>query len=120
MSVILLSRTPYYRALVQNMTAQNPGILTGASFGLLLGLLLVVVHNFWVWEPRVFITIISWIILIKSLIWLSFPEKMLKFTQKTVAGPAYYVIIALMFIVGVILITKGFYLYIPDEHIPFD
>ena len=120
MAVVLLSRATYYRILVQGMPAQSPGLLTSASYGLMLGLLLVVIHNNWVWEPRVFVTLIAWFILIKSLLWLAFPEKMLVYTKKAVASPFYYVIIAVMFIMGIIMLTKGFYLFIPDGHIPFD
>lgn len=118
MAVILLSRTTYYRMLVKDMPVQSPGLLTSASYGLMLGLLLVVIHNTWVWEPRVLVTLIAWFIVIKSLLWLAFPEKMLACTQKAVASHFYYVIIALMFIMGILMLTKGFYFFIPGAHVP--
>ncbi|WP_133127413.1 hypothetical protein [Legionella nagasakiensis] len=119
-AIILLSKVSFYREMIQNLQANNVSIVCSASFGLMLGLFLILVHNIWVWEPRVVITIISWFILIKSVLWLAMPESLLHWSKKVYAGPGYYVAVVILFVVGFFLLTKGFYFYIPDSHVPFD
>lgn len=118
-AIILLSRVRFYRDIIYNLHAKDSAIMFGSSFALLLGLLLVIVHNFWVWEPRVVVTLIAWFILIKSVLWLSLPEGMLRWSKKMYGGAGYYVMVAVLLIVGIFLLTKGFYPFIPDEHLPF-
>ncbi len=112
MAVILLSRVKFYREFIQNLTTNSGGLVTGASVGLMLGILLVVIHNNWVMAPQVFVTIICWYVLIKSILWLSFPERMLAMTKRLFAGKGYYFMVAMMAIMGYILLTEGFYLSI--------
>lgn len=112
MVVVLLSRASFYKELVQRMEPHSPGLIVGGSFGLMLGLLLVVIHNIWVLEPRVAVTIVSWIILIKSILWLAFPECMTSATKKVYSGIGYYIMILIFLVVGIFFMTKGFYLYL--------
>jgi len=110
MAIILLCRVRFYRSLVAGMSAQSGGLIISASFGLMLGLFLVLIHNFWVMEPRVVITVVAWFILIKSILWLSLPEQMLVMSQKLYSGVGYYIVVLFLAIVGIFLMTKGFYL----------
>ncbi|GGI81543.1 hypothetical protein [Legionella impletisoli] len=119
MAIIMVSRTKYYRDLILRLDPFDPAIAIGASYGLMLGILLVVIHNIWAWEPRLVVTILSWVILIKSVLWLSFPVKMSAWAKKVYLGPGYYVLALVMVVVGVFLLTKGFYLYIPNEHMEY-
>lgn len=119
MAVILLSRVKYYRELVYYMEPRSGSMFMGASFGLMLGLFLVIIHNVWVMEPRVVVTVISWLILAKSILWLSFPECMTRIAKKLYGGAGYYLIVIVLFIFGVFLLTRGFYMHIPTWHLPF-
>lgn len=116
MSVIMLSRVRLFRRLISQMQVESSGLIMGASFGLLLGISMVVVHNIWVWEPRVMVTLLAWFILLKSVLWLSLPDCMLRCAQKVYAGPGYYLVAIVMAVIGVFLMTKGFYhwMWIPD------
>ena len=112
MALIFLSRVSFYREVVRNMKATSGAVFLSSSFGLLLGLFLVVIHNFWMWEPRIVVTILCWVVLIRSILWLAFPEKMVERTKIIAAGPGYYVVLILLAILGVFLMTRGFYVYI--------
>ncbi len=112
MAIILLCRMRFYRSIVAGMKAQSSALIICASFGLLLGLFLVLIHNFWVMEPRVVITLLAWFILIKSILWLSLPEQMVAMSQKLFSGMGYYFVVLILAIVGIFLMTKGFYLSI--------
>ncbi|RUR16118.1 hypothetical protein [Legionella septentrionalis] len=117
-AIILLSRKTYFQALVLEMRPDGAQMIVAAAFGFLLGLFIVVTHNIWVLEPRVLVTIIGWIILIKSLLWLALPERMVSVSKNMYSGPTYYVIAAIVLIVGLILLIKGFYFYVdPDYYI---
>ncbi len=111
MAIVFLSRVKFYREMVRNMKAVNSGIFFSSAGGLMLGLFLVIIHNFWVWEPRVVVTILCWVVLIRSIIWLAFPELMVERTKKLAAGSGYYIIAVIMAIIGIYLITRGFYMF---------
>ncbi|MDI9818528.1 MULTISPECIES: hypothetical protein [unclassified Legionella] len=111
MAIIMLARVPFYRRFLMGLTADYGSIIVGASFGLVIGLIMVVVHNIWSMEPRVVVTILGWVILIKSILWLAIPDTMAVFSKKVYGGAGYYVVVAILAILGIILLTKGFYLF---------
>jgi hypothetical protein len=112
MAIILASRSKYYKNLLTNLNPNGSGVLLSGSMGLLLGLFLVTIHNFW--ENHFVVDLLSifiWFILIKSILILSFPEKIISLSQKLYSGSGYYIMVIIMAIVGVILMTNGYYLY---------
>lgn len=109
-SVIYLSRADFYRAMAKNMDDQSGAIFFSSLSGLMLGIFLVILHNHWAWGPQVVVTIICWVILVRSIVWLAFPEQMIDVTKKIISGPMFYFYILLMFVVGVYLVARGFYL----------
>lgn len=110
-AIILLSRANYYKELIQQLEYNNVAIWISASISLMLGIFLVIIHNIWVLEPRLLVTIICWIILIKSVLWLAIPEKMLELTKRCYSGSGYYITLVIMVIIGILILTKGFYLF---------
>ena len=119
MAFIMLGKTKYFRDVMLRLDPYNLSIPMGAAFGLMLGLFLVVIHNVWAWEPRLLITIISWLIIVKSVLWLGFPVRMLNMCKKMYAGAWFYIMAVIMLVAGVFLLAKGFYLYIPAEHLEY-
>lgn len=112
MAIIMLSRVSYYRELIATLIQPTVGMMVGTSFGLLLGLLLIIVHNIWVLEPRVIITLIGWLIVIKSILWLAVPEAMVRLSKQVYSGSGYYFTCGVMLLIGIFLMTKGFYLWL--------
>ena len=111
MAIILLGRVRFFRDLLQSMSVQGGELMIAASFGLMLGVTLVVMHNIWVWHALVLVTIVSWYILIKSILWLAFPQHLIALTKKITAGNGYYLMVIIMGIVGILLLTVGFHPY---------
>lgn len=109
MSIIMLSRASLYRGLIAQVQLGSSGLIIASSFSLFIGIGLVTIHNLWVWEPRLMVTLVAWFILVKSVLWLSFPECMLRCTKRLYAGPGYYVVSIIVAIIGIFLLTKGFY-----------
>lgn len=110
-SIIMLSRAKYYRELLTHVKEGNPTLILAATLGLILGIVLVLVHNIWIWESEVLITLVSWFLLIKSVLWLSLPESMVRISHKVYSGSGYYVVASIAGVIGVLLISHGFYLF---------
>jgi len=56
------------------MTENKSFVISTGYISLLLGLATVVLHNIWVWDWRVAITILGWSMLIKGIMKIGFPE----------------------------------------------
>ena len=85
-AIIMLDRARYYQDLLTHVKVGSSAIVVAASLGLTLGIILVLVHNLWIWESEVLITIFAWCLLIKSVLWLAFPEFMVNLTHKVYSG----------------------------------
>ncbi|MDP1604150.1 MAG: hypothetical protein Q8M03_12900 [Legionella sp.] len=110
MAIIMIARADYYRGMLGKLQGDSGIIPVSASFGLVLGLIMVVIHNTWIWDTEILITIVSWIILIKSILWLSFPEKMVAIAKVIYSGKLYYVMATIAVLIGLALLTHGFHI----------
>lgn len=115
LAIIFLSRAEYYRAMIPKLKAPAPGTAMIASLSLFIGLILVTVHNIWVFQPRVLVTILCWLFLIKSILWLAAPERMLKIAQKMWSSNGHYFCSVTMLVVGVFMMIRGFYLFMQSS-----
>lgn len=88
---------------------QRGTVLLFALLPVMIGLLLVVSHNFWVADWRVLITILAWIMLLSGIYRLFFQDAWLKSTQWWLDHKGVSLIItAIFFLVGCYLTYKGF------------
>ncbi|KTD19025.1 hypothetical protein [Legionella jordanis] len=109
MAIIMLARVNFYRRIITGLTGNYGTIVVAASFALIVGLIMVLTHNFWLWTPHVMVTIVGWLILIKAILWLSIPDTMAAISKQVFNGVGYYVAVAIMAIIAIILLTSGFY-----------
>jgi hypothetical protein len=92
-----------------NEFVQNKGLLLfSAIINLLLGLFLVLNYNEWEFTAKGFITAIGWLILIKGIIRLYFPNSGIAFARKMMAGSTPLLIGGIQFLIGVWLLHEGF------------
>jgi hypothetical protein len=112
MTLVLFTRADYYRSLVQEIQTPGVAIMLHASLSLFIGFFLVIIHNIWVLEPRVLVTVLCWLFLIKAIAWLVAPVHMLTLAKRVCAGKGYYVAIGLMALLAFIMMTRAFYLYV--------
>lgn len=75
MCIALVLRHGAIKAAGWQMVSQPPILLFSAIFTLMLGLALVLTHNVWVMDWPVLVTIICWMVFIKGLFLLFFPQK---------------------------------------------
>jgi hypothetical protein len=107
-SIILLINSRKIQNYIIEMSV-GPFMLFSGMIALIIGILMVVSHNVWESDWRVAITLIGWIILIKGIVRLLFPEysfRMVKdFVENTVA---FYITDVLILILGLWLAYMGF------------
>jgi hypothetical protein len=110
-AIIMITRASYYQDILTHLKVGSSTVVVTAAFGLVLGILIVLTHQIWNFESEVLITLIGWILLIKSICWLSFPDFMVKMAHKMYSGWGYYAAAIFTGIIGVILSAHGFYLF---------
>lgn len=99
----------------QQWVEQQPGIITLTAFiSIILGILMVLVHNVWVWDWRILITILAWLTLIKGIVRLNFPfavpQTMEYFHQRR---PAYFALGVFCLVLALFLLLHGYVSFRP-------
>ena len=115
-AAIMFRRVNDYRKMISSMDPHSGTLVLGGLIGLLLGMFFVGIHNVWVLHPIVFVTIFCWLFLVLSVMYLSFPVRMVLMTRKLFLGSGYYVLISVMIIFGLLFLSRGVYLYVTNNH----
>ena len=105
---LLINRKYFYKHIIKNLT-ENPAIVF--LFGIIatvIGFIMILYHNTWVWQESLVITLISWIIYVEGIIYLLFPKWINYFYKKmSLAWLTIFSWIGLS--LGIYLIISGFY-----------
>ena len=110
-AIIMLSRADYYRAMIAKIKNGDHAIPIGSSITLFFGLTLVVMHNVWSVAPPTLVTVVCWLVVIKSLLWLSVPEFMIRTVKRMAKTRAYFVTVSLYGLLGIVMLSRGYYLF---------
>ena len=105
---ILLNRN-YYRGMTKEFVASRPLFYLAAVIGVLAGLTIVLVHNVWVLNWRVLITLFGWINLLRGAFSILLPEQSFAFGGRMMANknmPMIPGVVALL--IGLTLCYFGF------------
>lgn len=108
-SAAMLFNMPLFLSEV-NLLLQNASMMFVAGFfTIIIGVLLVVSHNVWQWNWKVMITLISWLVLLKGVSLIFYPQLIDRISihfanNMTVA----YIVAGLYFIFGIIFCILGF------------
>lgn len=92
-----------------DVVASRGTMLVMAIFTLILGIILVLVHNMWVADWRVIVTLLCWITLLQGIVRFYFPEQMQKWARKFQDKSAFMILGIISVIIGVILLYFGFW-----------
>lgn len=110
-SIIMVCRRNLYQSLIRSMQEPNISLFIWGVVGLIVGILLIDIHNIWLWKPRLLITLMSWYVLVKSVLWLSIPEKMIALTKKYSSPSLFYTRYIITAILGILLVAHGFHFF---------
>jgi hypothetical protein len=90
----------------------NPGMAALAGYAILiLGVLLVVSHSVWTPDWRLVITILGWLVLLKGVGRIFFPEAVKNLIEKKQNDRRFILGEAVMILVGLYLLYYGFIVY---------
>ena len=84
--------------------------LSGFVF-LILGVLLVVSHSVWVFDWRIVITVIGWLVLLKGMGRIFFPNAVRHLVEKKKANRKFIFGEIVLFLIGLYLLYYGFIVY---------
>ena len=108
-AISLALNLEYFPKVVKEFYKSPALFYSTAFFGLILGVVLVLFHNIWVSDWRVLITIMSWLVLLKSLFAMLFPEFVIHKIKKFAKASAWYFFaIVLYLLVGGVLSYNAF------------
>ena len=80
-SLVMLIKRKFIKKAIEDIAKKPSSMFLIGIMTLILGIICVIIHNIWVPGWEVVITIISWLILLKGLFLLFFPEEAHKMIQ---------------------------------------
>ena len=89
LGLALLINKKMFLKMVKEMKNHYPVLIFGGAFNLFLGLLIVAGHNTWVKDWPVLITIIGWVMILKGVCLLLFPDSTHKMASKMASSGQY-------------------------------
>ena len=84
--VAMLLNQAYYRAMIREVIASKVSFYVAAAVGIIVSLAIVLVHNVWVLNWRVLITLFAWINLLRGVFTVLFPEQAMGFASRHIAA----------------------------------
>ncbi len=113
MSILLFFRHERIKLVMADVISHRDLFFVIAIITFILGLLMVVSHNVWVMGWPVFITLLSWLVLISGVIRLFFPEMAMKTGRSFLKRSSHLQIAAvLFFILGLFLLLHVYHTHL--------
>ena len=104
----ILIRPNAYLAMAGGMMNDAPLMYLATILGLLGGLALVLAHNLWVADWRVIITLLAWLTVIESAVWLLFPSEMRRLWAPLLSETLLLVSAAIVLVAAAVLCVFGY------------
>lgn len=109
-SLLLLLRHDLVLQAMKEIAGHHAIMLVVGVFTLIIGLLLVASHNFWLMDWPVVITIFAWLVLISGIVRLFFPERVYKIWNNTMNKSQKLMISGVItLIIGLFLLYKVYF-----------
>lgn len=107
-SMAMLINRQHFIFCLNNLINNPTLIFVAGFFILILGLVMVMSHNVWLWNWRLIITIISWLTLIKGVSILIYPNAFDRIAQLFLQNTnVYYIMAGFYFMIGILLCYLG-------------
>ncbi|OGN63785.1 MAG: hypothetical protein A3E80_06690 [Chlamydiae bacterium RIFCSPHIGHO2_12_FULL_49_9] len=110
MNLAVLSNQQRYKRTVIEFVGNAPLVTLSGMISIILGFILVMSHNIWIYGWPVVITIISWILLLQGIMRLFAPDAFAKMVKEMVAKPTYVILSWIWLVIAIYLIWAGFIL----------
>lgn len=111
MAVALTVNKDYVMAAAHDIV-HNKGLLFVVGFvTLVLGFFLVYVHNVWVMDWRVLITVLAWMTFGAGIVRMVFPDFVVKMSKKVLCGKCMHMMMVVMYVLAAVFGYYGYYGY---------
>ena len=105
----LLINRDGYRAMTREFLASRALIYIAGMLAFIPGLAVVLLHNVWVADWRVLITLLGWLSVIAGIIRILFPQEVTRMGTRLINNPTAFMLSgAVMLVIGAILSFYGF------------
>lgn len=112
LGLFLLFRHDHIKVVLQDVMGNSGLFFVFALLTVILGLLMVISHNFWLMGWPVVVTILGWLVLVSGLLRLICPETAVKIGQSFVSQPIRMQIAGVVWlIIGLFLLFHVYYLH---------
>lgn len=100
----------FFRAAMKELASNNIAMLIVGSTTLMVGIILVTLHNIWVHDWRVFITLLCWLVLFSGIVRTVFPTFVQNMARALSFKIGYFQIAAIVCLVlGIFFGIQGFH-----------
>lgn len=99
----------HFKKVLKSLNKYKPTVLLLSIVLLILGLMLITIHNIWENNFRGVITVLGWVMVVKAIAFLFFTEKMTKLTQGFASPDILKLFATAHVILGVYLAYFGFF-----------
>ncbi len=107
--VSMLINRSFFRAATKELSSNNIAMLIVGSTTLMVGVVLVSLHNIWVHDWRVFVTLICWMVLISGIVRTVFPTFVQNMARHFSFKPGYFQIASIVcLVIGIMFGLKSF------------
>lgn len=111
MSIGIMFNLTIYKNIIRDFLKNSALLYLGGIFMLVFGLLIILFHNFWVFDWFVVITILGWLGLIKGILLIVYPNCIIKISKAYLVNNNLLLThSAVIFIIGLILIVFGYFI----------
>jgi hypothetical protein len=108
--IALLFKAQLYRAILQEFLRSPAWLYLAGFLGLVAGLALVLTHNLWVLDWRLIITLIGWVIVVRAVVSIFLPEKMVALGNAILQRPGIFTgAAAINLLIGLVLSYFGYF-----------
>jgi len=109
LSISLIIAKSTYQLMIKDLINHPATLVLGGIINLVIGTLIVVSHNVWRADWTVLITVIGWFILIRGIIWTTFPGILLPILPKiSDSYKPVYISSIVIFLLAITLCYFGF------------
>lgn len=108
-AIMLFSKQKKVKVIVKEVCSDPAMLFMTGMISLVLGTLIVLFHNIWVWDWRLLITLIGWLAIVRGIVRTLFPHIAVKIMNKMIKKKDKYQAAAvIILVVGVVLSYYGF------------
>lgn len=108
-SLAMLINMPLFTSNIEAMMENGPLMIFIGCMTVIMGILLVVSHNIWQWRWSLLVTIVSWIVLLKGISLLMFPQALDTISLQLITNEHFAYFIAMMdLLIGLVFCYFGF------------